>query len=331
MLNLADIDKTKEAIINSTNLETPAVRALIAGIDLDKRETLIDYGQKTALSISESSGRILNEMEKNELESAAPMMNALTNLVKKFDPADFKELAEKKGLFGRVKETIEQQLQKLLDKYTSFGGELSKIVQSIEQFKIQRNQSNALLRDLYNENWRYYQQLQEHIFAGEIWLKEINDNIKLQEHRQRRDLFERQIQNLKISGAVALGTMPAIQMIIGNNIALLQKYDAMFITTIPAFKNGIIQFLSMKQQAHEAQAMNKLGEATNELLLRNTNMAAQQMKEIAVLTERPGVSPESIISAWETIKQGIEESEQIRTEAMTALERTCAEIRERFS
>jgi len=356
-LTLVDANKTSEAIIANTTINTPSVRALISGIDLDNPDTLTKYGYEPAKAISASSDKILAEVEKNKLESATSMIKSLTNLMQKFEPKDFTNpITDQKGLFGKIKATIEQQLQKLLDRYTSFGGELSKIVASIEQFKIQRNQSNALLRDLYHENWRYYQQLQEHVFAGGVCLKHIDDNIiapmvqrenagqleheeqmRLKEYQRGRDIFERQIHNLTVSAAVALGSMPTTQSMIYNNIALLQKYDATFITTIPAFKNGIIQFITMKQQQHEAAAMEMLDNETNKLLERNAVMAADAMRKITGLAERSGIKPETLINAWETIKQGIDDSEQIRIEAQAQnrigsenLNKLCAEIRSRF-
>lgn len=356
VLEPIDSVQKKKDIINSLSLNSPAVKAIIEKIDMDKPETLTMYGNEPAAAISASSDKILKEVEKNRLEASEQMILSLSNLVKRFNPDDFNEPVQKKGLIAKFAKNATQKLQDILDRYSSFGGELAKIQANLETFKIQRNKSNAILKELYMNNWCYYQQLQEYIYAGELCLNEIDTNIlppmrekhtngmmtqveevQLREYESARNIFEKRIYDLKVSEAVFLQSLPTTQSIIYNNINLLQKYDGAFITTIPAFKNNIILFLSMKQQKHEANSMEMLDNTTAELMRRNANMAATQLKEITSLTERPAINPQVILEAWNTLRAGLEETEKIKADALVqrregvkVLEQVKAEIQTKF-
>ena len=110
---------------------------------------------------------------------------------------------------------------------------------------------------------------------------------------------------------VALLTAPQIRMIQRGNNKLIGKINTAFITTIPIFKNGIIQAVNTKRQKLVADSMAELDRRTNELLKKNAQNIATQSVEVARLSGSSSIKMETLEETWNIISRGMQETQQI--------------------
>ena len=110
---------------------------------------------------------------------------------------------------------------------------------------------------------------------------------------------------------VALLTAPQIRMIQRGNNKLIGKINTAFITTIPIFKNGIIQAVNAKRQKLVADSMAELDRRTNELLKKNAQNIATQSVEVARLSGSSSIKMETLEETWNIISRGMQETQQI--------------------
>ena len=110
---------------------------------------------------------------------------------------------------------------------------------------------------------------------------------------------------------VALLTAPQIRMIQRGNNKLIGKINTAFITTIPIFKNGIIQAVNAKRQKLVADSMAELDRRTNELLKKNAQNIATQSVEVARLSGSSNIKMETLEETWNIISRGMQETQQI--------------------
>ena len=96
----------------------------------------------------------------------------------------------------------------------------------------------------------------------------------------------------------------------GNN-KLIGKINTAFITTIPIFKNGIIQAVNAKRQKLVADSMAELDRRTNELLKKNAQNIATQSVEVARLSGSSSIKMETLEETWNIISRGMQETQQI--------------------
>ncbi|WP_242292629.1 toxic anion resistance protein, partial [Bacillus cereus group sp. BfR-BA-01441] len=89
------------------------------------------------------------------------------------------------------------------------------------------------------------------------------------------------------------------------------KINTAFITTIPIFKNGIIQAVNAKRQKLVADSMAELDRRTNELLKKNAQNIATQSVEVARLSGSSSIKMETLEETWNIISRGMQETQQI--------------------
>ena len=92
------------------------------------------------------------------------------------------------------------------------------------------------------------------------------------------ELLEQRIYDLEMAKMVSLQTAPQIRLLQRGNTKLIGKINSAFVTTIPIFKNGIIQAVAAKRQKLVAESMSELDRRTNEMLLRNAQNISSKVQ-----------------------------------------------------
>ena len=99
-----------------------------------------------------------------------------------------------------------------------------------------------------------------------------------------------------------------------SNFNLLRKINSSFIITLPIFKQCLVQAIQLKRQEIQAKSIQQLDEKTNELLIRNAQNTATQSVNIAKMAGGSSIKIETLQQTYETIKNGIQETQQISTD-----------------
>ncbi|HLO11707.1 MAG TPA: toxic anion resistance protein, partial [Pseudoneobacillus sp.] len=107
---------------------------------------------------------------------------------------------------------------------------------------------------------------------------------------------------------------PQIRLLQRGNTKLIGKINSAFVTTIPIFKNGLIQAVAAKRQKLVADSMSELDRRTNEMLLKNAQNISQQSTDIARLAGAPSIKIETIEESWNIIIKGMQETKAIEEE-----------------
>lgn len=304
------------------------VKRISQEIDLRDQQSLVEFGSKPANEISTFADKILHSVKKSSVEDSSEMMKNLAKLMTTFDPKDFEK--EGAGLFKKLFNNAKKAIEKILAKYQTIGGEIDKIYTEINGYKSEIIQTNRNLEELYNRNFVYYEELEKYIVAGNMVLEHIKteelpglqekamsgnqmDNIRLETMNTCVELLEQRVYDLELAKVVSLQTAPQIRMIQKGNFKLIGKIHSAFIVTIPLFKTALMQAIALKRQKIIKDSMEALDKATNELLIKNAQMTANQSKEIAKMSAE-SVKTETIVESWNVIKQGIEDTRAIEAE-----------------
>jgi len=245
---------------------------------------------------------------------------------------DIEEIKENPGLFGKLFGNLRKQLDKILAKYHTMGGEVDKIYVQLKQYEAEIKQSNRKLDDMFNANVNFYHELVKYICAGEQGCKEIeayiaqrrtdmetlNDNsiqFEIQSLEQSLMMLEQRTQDLRTAENVAMQSIPMIKTMEFSNMNLVRKINSAFIITLPVFKQALAQAIMLKRQRIQAEAMSALDEKTNEMLIKNAHNIAEQSKMTAKLASGSSIKIETLETTWRTIVNGIEETKQIQENA----------------
>lgn len=319
-----DAQKTREVYVN-----TEEVDKLVSKIELNNLESIVYFGSDVTNEIAKASDSVLNSMSIAQINDTGKMMKALSKIMDEFD---IEEIKDEPGFFGRLFGNAKKQLEKILDKYHTMGDEIDKIYVQLRGYESEITQSNRKLNDMFDANVEFYHELIKYILAGEQACKELQDYIakrqadleatgdnsiqfELTTFNQALMMLEQRVQDLRTAESIAMQSIPMIKTMEFSNYNLVRKINSAFIVTLPVFKQALSQAILLKRQKIQAQAMAELDEKTNEMLIKNATNTVETSKMTAQLASGSSIKIETLEKTWETITNGIEETNRIQEEA----------------
>lgn len=325
-------EKLSESKVSEIKLalrQNPEVQQLARSIDEKDQIQILEFGKEPAVQISRFSDQILQNMRTTKVEDSGELLKHLGRIMDKFDKKDFEKTSG--GLFGKLFKRGEKMIEKLFGKYQTMGSEIDKIYVEISKYQNEMVQATNMLENMYEQNYEYYLTLEKYIVAGEMKLEELKNNqlpplekraqagdqlaqMQLDSLRNAIELLEQRVYDLEMAKVVALQTAPQIRMLQRGNTKLIGKINSAFVTTIPIFKNGLIQAVAAKRQKLVADSMSELDRRTNEMILRNAQNISQQSADIARLAGRPSIKIETIEESFNIIMKGMQETKAIEEE-----------------
>ncbi len=320
----ADRAQMNETLVNSQEVDD-----IVSTIEVYNLETIASFGSEAAEEISKASDVVLNSMNMNQLDESSEMLTALSKIMSKFD---IDELKEDKGLFGKLFGNMKKQLEKILEKYHTMGGEVDKIYVQLKQYESEIKQANRKLDQMFDANVNYYHDLVKYILAGEQAGRELEayiaqrqadfeatgDNaiqLELASLNNSLMMLEQRTQDLRTAENVAMQSIPMIKTMEFSNMNLVRKINSAFIVTLPVFKQALAQAVMLKRQKIQAEAMAELDKKTNEMLIKNARNTVEQSKMTARLASGSSIKIETLETTWRTIVNGIGETRAIQENA----------------
>lgn len=332
-LQTLNSEKKEEALQNTNDLKLQLrsdaeVIKLSQSIDTKDQLSLLEFGKEPANEISAFSGRVLNTIKSSSMEESSALLKNLGKIMDKFDSKDF---VEEKGLFSKMFGKGKKLIDKIMTKYQTMGSEIDKVYVEIKKYETEMKNSTITLEQLYEENFKYYMQLEKYIIAAELKAEDIKNNVlpqleskaanmdqlasmELDSVRNALELLEQRAYDLEMAKQVAFQSAPQIRLLQRGNTKLIGKINSAFVTTIPIFKTGLINAIAAKRQKLVADSMSELDRRTNEMLIRNAQNVSTQSAEIARLTGSSSIKIETIEETWSIIMKGLEETRAIEEE-----------------
>ena len=332
ILQKSEEDKLSEASVSELKLalrQDPEVQNLARSIDDRDQIQILEFGKEPATQISRFSDQILGNMRTTKVEDSGELLKQLGKIMDKFDKKDFEQASG--GFFGKLFKKGEKVIDKLFGKYQTMGQEIDKVYVEISKYQTEMVDSTTMLDQMYEQNYQYYLTLEKYAVAGQMKADDLKQNqlpqlesrtaagdqmasMQLDTLRNAIELLEQRVYDLEMAKMVSLQTAPQIRLLQRGNTKLIGKINSAFVTTIPIFKNGLIQAVAAKRQKLVADSMNELDRRTNEMLVRNAQNISNQSVEIARLAGSPSIKIETIEESWNIIIKGMQETKAIEEE-----------------
>ncbi|WP_066061332.1 toxic anion resistance protein [Neobacillus soli] len=323
------LTETKVSDIKLALRKEPEVQNLARTIDERDQIQVLEFGKEPAVQISRFSDQILNNMRMTKVEDSGELLKNLGRIMDKFDAKDFQKSSS--GFFGKLFNKGEKMIEKLFGKYQTMGSEIDKVYVEISKYQHEMVDSTNMLEQMYEQNYQYYLTLEKYIVAGELKVEDLKNSqlpqleartasgdqlasMQLDSLKNVIELLEQRVYDLEMAKMVSLQTAPQIRLLQRGNTKLIGKINSAFVTTIPIFKNGLIQAMAAKRQKLVADSMSELDRRTNEMLLKNAQNISQQSTDIARLAGGPSIKIETIEESWNIIIKGMQETRAIEEE-----------------
>ena len=309
---VADRQQLNTQLVNSQEVDT-----IVSTIELDNLESIVSFGHEAAEEISKASDVILNSVNMSQLDDSSAMLNSLAKIMSKFD---VDEIKEEPGILGKIFGNLRKQLDRIVEKYQTMGGEVDKIYVQLKKYEEEIKQSNRKLNQMFEVKYilageQGCRELEDYIIKRQSDMELTGDNsiqFEIQSLQQALAMLEQRTQDLRTAENVAMQSIPMIKTMEFSNMNLVRKINSAFIITLPVFKQALAQAIMLKRQRVQAEAMSALDEKTNELLIKNARNTAEQSRLTAALASGSSIKVDTLETTWRTIMNGIEETKQIQ-------------------
>ncbi len=344
--------KTKEiieAVVEERSENLPAVmpeeqsklEKALSELDFSDRSSIIYFGASVQEELDDISNRMIDGVKNKDTGAVGAVLNEMVASIKGFDIDELnpnKKLPWYKSLFGGTKPLV-----KFMQGYENVRDQIDEIANSLEAHKSQLMTDVKSLDKLYDANLDYFRNLELYIQAGEIKLKELEDEVipkyekktedgemmaiqELKEVRGFRDELERRIHDLRLSRQVAMQSLPSIRLIQENDKSLINKITSTIVNTVPLWRNQLAQTVTIFRSHESAKALKNANDLTNELLEKNAEGLREANREVRTQMERGVFDIESIKKANQTLIDTLNDSLKIADEGKEARERALVEL-----
>lgn len=321
--------------------EQSKLEKALSELNLDDRTSIIYFGTSVQEELDEISNRMIDGVKNKDTGAVGAVLNEMVASIKGFDIEELnpnKELPWYKKLFGGTKPLV-----KFIQGYEEVRDQIDEIANSLEGHKSKLMRDVVSLDKLYEANLDYFRNLEIYIQAGEIKIKELEENIipqyeaktkdgdmmaiqALKEIRGFRDELERRVYDLRLSRQVAMQSLPSIRLIQENDKSLINKITSTIVNTVPLWRNQLAQTVTIFRTHESAKALKNANDLTNELLEKNAEGLREANKEVRTQMERGVFDIESIKKANQTLIDTLNDSLQIADEGKTAREKALIEL-----
>jgi uncharacterized protein YaaN involved in tellurite resistance len=324
----------KEPTLNDlTGDQKQKVEQIMAQIDVNDSQGIIQYGVGAQVNISNFADSILDQVKAKDAGEAGAVLTDLMLTVKKIDVESLSSdsLMSKIPLIGN----LFAGAKKFIAQYQSIEHHIEEITDEMTKARMQLLKDITLLDSLYEKNKEYLTELDIFILAGELKIKELNEKTlpevkakaaasndtldaqKVQDLSQMINRFEKKVHDLKLSRMIAIQTLPQVRLIQNNDQLLVEKIQSSILNTIPLWKNQVVIAISLFRQKKALELQKEVSQTTNDLLTANSELLKTSSIEVAKESEKGIVEIETLKKVHDNLISTIDETLKIQAEGKT--------------
>jgi uncharacterized protein YaaN involved in tellurite resistance len=307
------------------------VRDLVTKINLADSQSIIAFGAAAQSNLSASADQMLDGVRNKDVGPVGGTLSELMIQVRGLGVSDLKPGEQpnwfEKTILGQV-----NPIARFVQRYETVQRQVDTAVGALNGHKVQLLRDVTKLDNLFEATLDYYHQLEVHIAAAEIKLRELDRQVlpqlrakaqetgdmldaqKLRDMSARRDDLERRLYDLRLTRQVTMQSLPQIRLIQDVDKSLISKIQSSILTTIPVWKSQIALAITLWNQRKALETQKAVTDTTNEMLAKNAELlrvgSAEARKEI----ERGIFDIETVKKVNDELIATINESIQIAEE-----------------
>lgn len=316
---------------------------LVSARSIKDQMGISEFGTQAGKEVAALSDIILKKTTTGKMGDFGDGITQILTLTSQVNVDDL-NIDKNKGILGKALGFLKKKKVEVIAQFEDTSSSIEKIKVDLERRQVGMREDNDFLQQLYDKNLQEYHDLGFSIEAAEVMLKDMNveyevmkakaenssDQFEIQavnEFEQRIKLWEKQIDRLKRMQQVALLTAPEIKMIQAGNVSMVEKFNDLINTTLPAWKKQLSMTILALKQKENAELGNKMDDKTNEFFKKAASLNNQNAIAVAKASERSVVDIETLefmqqqlIDSVKQVKQIQEEGRKERASASTKIE-----------
>ncbi|ARK30376.1 toxic anion resistance protein [Halalkalibacter krulwichiae] len=281
---------------------------------LSNLDKLGEDEQKEAGESLEALKRPVKEMMQDQSNQLPKQLHQLKETVSQLEPSHLQASQTKKWLNKLLRRNpIEQYARK----YKTVEAQVDSIVEGLLSGKDKLQEDNLMLQQLKETATKRIHNLNEQIAIGQQLNKMLEDEmIKEQWADNPNELKKGQlkvtsrVKNMSQAVMVLQQSLASVDLIVENNDKLEEAiFNAITMTKNVITVSASIQ-LALSNQQKVIKAVKNVNEATESMLLSNSELLKQNTEETLKTLEEPAIAIESFRKAYNNVFEAIELTEK---------------------
>ena len=317
------------------------IENLKSTVDIHDKRKVIAYGREQQSAIGKFYDSILQGIGTQEVGEAGDL---LVKVIADINGYDDDCSGRSKGIFSffqKKKNTIEA----LQIRYKSLSQNIDYLVKQLQEKYLALRNISRNFDIMFAENYKLYDFLTLIIYAGEQVLTEekyklsllqekANSSGNLVEMQKVSDFeeditrFERRLYDLKLTRTISLQQAPQIRLIQKGADEISESIQTTIANSIPLWKSQMAMALGIKTVRESLNAVNSVRNATNAMLVSNSENTKKLALETAKAVETGVVDVETITQVNQNLLDALNGSYEITQNAITTRESGTKQLQE---
>ena len=324
---LAEVNAVTEPVVCSPE-ERNRIEEIKTGIDFTDTQTTVQYGVGVQRRMTEFADSIMSNVRSKDGGEVGNLLSDLVIAVKSVDTG-FDD-----GILGKmplIKNAV-HSVKKLKERYTKAEVQIDRIEGALEKARMDMLKDIGVFDIMYQENLNCFKELGLYIQAGREKVEEMQtviipklraeatasgepmDAQLVKDFEDTVDRFEKKIYDLELSRTISIQSAPQIKLIQNNDRILVDKIQTAILNTIPVWKSQFVIAMGLENQQRVLKMQREINDATNEMLIRNSELLKSNTVETAIESNRGIVDIETLQKVNQNLISTIEETIQIQKE-----------------
>jgi uncharacterized protein YaaN involved in tellurite resistance len=293
-----------------------------------------EFGTAAGKEVAALADTILQKTTTGKMSDFGDGITQILALTSTINPNDL-NIDKSKGFIGRAVGFFKKKRVEVMAQFEDTSKSIQKIADDLSQRQNVMKQDNGFLDQLYEKNMQEYHDLSDSIEAAQAYMDQAltveyelkkaqvtdqTDQFTVQainELEQKIKRWEKQIDRLKRMQQVALLTAPEIRTIQAGNVTMVEKFNDIMHTTLPAWKKQMSMTILALRQKENAELGNTIDNKTNEFFRKAASLNNQNAIAVAKASERSTVDIETLEFMQQQLIDSVKQVKSIQEQGRT--------------
>lgn len=335
-MNEIIIDATQARSFEQLNEEErKMVETKLSTLDYMNPVSIIQFGSESSKEVTEVSTQMISKFKVKDFEDAQLL---ITNLIGDLKTVDADSLLEtnQKGFLSKlpfVSKKTQEKITGLLTQQMSIEKAIDEVEDKLVAAKVTLMGDMEFCSQMIKKTYEYAKNQElEYITIQEAIKKAQEEKEKLEKlfmqnpnnmeySAQIADLnrairrLELKAYNLLVFRTSTLQSVTQVGLVEGGDELMVSKIDDTIINVIPAWKRNFAIALATYRLNNAVSIEKMVNDATNKLLVKNSEMLKETMLKTAVEMERPSIDPETLQAVNNNLQETFDGLSKVTQEA----------------
>ncbi len=310
-------------------------------IDIHDKRKVIAFGSEQQSAIGKFYDSILQGVGTKEVGEAGDI---LVKVIADINGYKDDCSGKSNGFFSFLKKK-KNTIESLQARYRTLSQNIDIIIRQLQEKDLALKSISRNFDIMFAENHTLYEFLTLIIYVGEQVLIEEKSKLSLLKEKAESSgnlmemqkisdfeddisRFERRLYDLKLSRTISLQQAPQIRLIQKGADEISESIRTTITTSIPLWKSQMAMALGIKTVRESLNAVNSVRDATNAMLIANSEMTKKLAIETAQAAERGVIDIETITQVNQNLIEALNGSYEITQNAITTRENGTKQLQE---